>query len=246
MPMLTQAWPDPTLQPAEQQPSLPQVAAPEPTSTQVGRNPVQQAVEQQPDLVQRAGQQPFPSQGVTQEPGLAQEAAQQPPLSQQTTRGPRLTRAGGDYPAGYPNYSGDHYADQDEANGGISYVVQSGDTLSQIAARLGVPTYYLAGYNSITDPNVIYSGQPLYHLVGLGEHKGGDDATIGTPLDMGNHPTVDEEGVVQSGEDAIVTAPAAEDRELLWGSNGAVVPYGPTIGGERRQLPATGGGWGGS
>jgi len=58
---------------------------------------------------------------------------------------------------------------------------------------------------------------------------------------MGNDSTVDEEGVVQSGEDAIVTALASEDRELLWGSNGVVVLYGTTIGGERRQLPATGG-----
>ena len=59
-------------------------------------------------------------------------------------------------------------------------MVQPGDTLSQIAARLGVPTDYLAGYNGITDSNIIYSGQPLYHLVGLGEHKVGDDVTIGT------------------------------------------------------------------
>ena len=246
VPMLTQTWLDPTLQPVEQHPSLPQVTAQEPTFTQIGPNPVQQAVEQQPDLMQRAEQQPSPSQGVTQELGLAQEAAQQPPLSQQVTQGPRLTRAGGDYPASYPNDLGNYPADQDEVNGEISYVVQPGDTLSQIAARLGVPTDYLAGYNGITDPNVIYSGQPLYHLVGLGEHKVGDDVTIGTPLDMRNDPTVDEEGVVQSGENAVVTAPASEGRELLWGYSGVVVPHGTTIGGERRQLPATGGGWGGS
>jgi hypothetical protein len=55
---------------------------------------------------------------------------------------------------------------------------------------------------------------------------------------MRNDPTVDEEGVVQSGENAVVTAPASEGRELLGGYSGVVVPHGTTIGGERRQLPA--------
>jgi hypothetical protein len=42
------------------------------------------------------------------------------------------------------------------------YVVQWGDTLSQIAVELGTSVDYLARYNGIADPDVIYSGQILY------------------------------------------------------------------------------------
>ena len=41
------------------------------------------------------------------------------------------------------------------------YLVQPGDTLSRISARLGTSVDYLAGYNRIADPDVIYSGQTL-------------------------------------------------------------------------------------
>ena len=52
-------------------------------------------------------------------------------------------------------------ADQSEANDGI-YVIQPGDTLSQISEQLGTSVDYLARYNGIADPDVIYSEQALY------------------------------------------------------------------------------------
>jgi len=42
-------------------------------------------------------------------------------------------------------------------------VVQSGDTLSEIAVQLGTTVEYLAELNSIIDPDVIYAGQTLYY-----------------------------------------------------------------------------------
>jgi len=121
-------------------------------------------------------------------------------------------QAGGEYRAGYPDYLGNYPAAQDEANGGTSYVVQPGDTLSQIAARLGVPTDYLAGYNGITDPDLIYSGQPLYYPVGIGEYGATGDVAISNPSEMGGNGTVEEEGVVPTGEGTIVTGPPPRTR----------------------------------
>ena len=43
------------------------------------------------------------------------------------------------------------------------YVVQPGDTLSQIAPLLGTSFEYLAMRNGIADPSVMYGGQPLYY-----------------------------------------------------------------------------------
>jgi LysM repeat protein len=41
------------------------------------------------------------------------------------------------------------------------YVVQSGDTLFDIASRLGVPVADLAAYNDLSDPGQIFAGQEL-------------------------------------------------------------------------------------
>jgi LysM repeat protein len=49
---------------------------------------------------------------------------------------------------------------QDEVNGGI-YLVEPGDTLSDIASRFGTTVDNLMMSNGITDPNIIYSGQAL-------------------------------------------------------------------------------------
>jgi len=49
---------------------------------------------------------------------------------------------------------------QDEANSGV-YLVQPGDTLSDIASRFDTTVDTLARSNGIADPNVIYSGQTL-------------------------------------------------------------------------------------
>jgi LysM repeat protein len=48
----------------------------------------------------------------------------------------------------------------EEASGG-SYVVQSGDTLSGIAAELGTSVDSLMAANGLTDPDLFYAGQTL-------------------------------------------------------------------------------------
>ena len=48
-----------------------------------------------------------------------------------------------------------------EAASGGSYVVQSGDTLTGIAAELGTSVDSLMSANGLTDPDLIYVGQTL-------------------------------------------------------------------------------------
>lgn len=216
------SWPG-----AAQQPGPAQGAAqpvPSQEATQLP-NPSQRIV-QQPDLSQGAAQQgatlqPDISQGVVQ-PDLAQGAAQPPDLSQ----GAALQS---NDLVGYP-------AVQEGAGGNGTYVVQPGDTLSQIAADLGVTVDYLASQNGITDPNLIYSGQPLHYLAVSGEQGTADDGAIHGLI--GDNAAV-HEGTMQAGKGAIVTSPASSNPET-WGPNGAAVPYGPPISDERYVLPATG------
>ena len=54
-------------------------------------------------------------------------------------------------------------ADGADAGSGGTYVVQSGDTLSGIAAELGTTVEDLAAANGITDPNLLSVGQTLYY-----------------------------------------------------------------------------------
>jgi peptidoglycan lytic transglycosylase len=59
---------------------------------------------------------------------------------------------------------GERYAsDQDDSNGGGVYEVQSGDTLSGIAAELGTSVEELAAANGITDSDFLSVGQTLYY-----------------------------------------------------------------------------------
>ena len=80
---------------------------------------------------------------------------------------------GGGYGAGYSTGTGystydaapaQSYAPSDQAgaNGG-AYVVQPGDTLSEIALQTGTTVGYLAATNGIADPDVIYAGQTLHY-----------------------------------------------------------------------------------
>ena len=72
-------------------------------------------------------------------------------------------------PSGDPNrvYPGDTVchnggAATNTGSGGRAYTVRSGDTLSGIAARLGISWTQLTGYGS-GDPNLIYPGEVLYY-----------------------------------------------------------------------------------
>lgn len=49
------------------------------------------------------------------------------------------------------------------ATGNGTYVVQSGDTLTGIAAELGTTTEALAAANGIEDPNLLYAGDSLVY-----------------------------------------------------------------------------------
>lgn len=66
--------------------------------------------------------------------------------------------AGADYAeAGYADGSGG------EAASGGSYVVQSGDTLTGIAAELGTSVDDLMAANGLTNPDYVYAGQTLVY-----------------------------------------------------------------------------------
>lgn len=66
--------------------------------------------------------------------------------------------------AGYSNDSGgqSYYSSQPDTGGG-SYVVQSGDTLSGIAAQLGTSVDDLVSSNGIANPDLLTVGQTLYY-----------------------------------------------------------------------------------
>jgi rare lipoprotein A len=72
-----------------------------------------------------------------------------------------------DYPGGadYSSYSGtgSYSSDEGVSAGGGTYVVQSGDTLSGIAAELGTTVEDLAAANGIANPDLVYAGQTLYY-----------------------------------------------------------------------------------
>ncbi len=88
-----------------------------------------------------------------------------------------LTAAGVDYVdyemAGAATYAEPEYEDHEyteaeyddgsggEAASGGSYVVQSGDTLTGIAAELGTSVDSLMAANGLTDPDLLYAGQTL-------------------------------------------------------------------------------------
>ncbi len=78
---------------------------------------------------------------------------------------------GGGYGAGYSTGTGysasastQSYAPPDQMGAyGGAYVVQPGDTLSEIALQMGTTVGYLAATNGIADPDVIYAGQTLHY-----------------------------------------------------------------------------------
>ena len=101
---------------------------------------------------------------------LSQGAAEAVGLTQAGVDYVKYREVGGGYDAGYTGYTGAYYSDtqsysvgtQVESGGGV-YVVQSGDTLSGIAAELGTTVEDLAAANGVANPDLIYAGQTLYY-----------------------------------------------------------------------------------
>jgi rare lipoprotein A len=100
---------------------------------------------------------------------LSQGAAEYIGLTQAGVDYVEYSRAGG-YGAGYETHStradysaysaAESYTSVDTTG---SYVVQSGDTLSGIAAQLGTSVEELAAANGIANPDLVYAGQTLYY-----------------------------------------------------------------------------------
>ena len=101
------------------------------------------------------------SEGVAQELGLAQAGVDYVEYS--------LAASGG-YGASYPAPS--------VAVDAGAYIVQPGDTLSQLAARLATSTEHLAEHNDLADPDLLYSGQILYPSLPEEDHVGGGSTII--------------------------------------------------------------------
>jgi rare lipoprotein A len=96
---------------------------------------------------------------------LSQGAAEAVGLTQAGVDYVKYHRVNGGYDAGYSGYSEvESYSSgvQVESGGG-TYVVQSGDTLSGIAAELGTTVEDLAAANGVADPDLIYAGETLYY-----------------------------------------------------------------------------------
>ncbi len=103
---------------------------------------------------------------------LSQGAAEYLGLTQAGVDYVKYRHVGGGrgYDAGYETYSGgtdyssysgtESYTSVDTTG---SYVVQSGDTLSGIAAQLGTSVEDLAAANGIANPDLVYAGQTLYY-----------------------------------------------------------------------------------
>jgi rare lipoprotein A len=102
---------------------------------------------------------------------LSQGAAEAIGLTQAGVDYVKYHRADGGYDTGYSanaEYSAysevESYSSgtQVESGGGV-YVVQSGDTLSGIAAELGTTVEDLAASSGVANPDLIHAGQTLYY-----------------------------------------------------------------------------------
>ena len=101
---------------------------------------------------------------------LSQGAAEYLGLTRAGVDYVEYTYAGGGYDAGYETYpqtaqySGStDYSSYASGDAGGVYVVQSGDTLSGIAAQLGTSVDDLTAANGIANPDLVYVGQTLYY-----------------------------------------------------------------------------------
>ena len=102
-------------------------------------------------------------------------------LSERVAQELGLTQAGVDYVeysfAASGGYGASYLAPRVTVDAG-AYIVQPGDTLSQIAAHLGTSTEHLAEHNDLADPDLLYSGQILYPSLPEEDHVGGGSTII--------------------------------------------------------------------
>jgi rare lipoprotein A len=95
---------------------------------------------------------------------LSQGAAEYVGLTRAGVDYVEYSRAGRDYTYSRgANYQGAESYTSVDASGGGTYVVQSGETLSGIAAQLGVSVEDLAAANGLANPDLIYAGQTLFY-----------------------------------------------------------------------------------
>ena len=103
-----------------------------------------------------------PTTPATETPATETPATTTPALESSTLEPSAL-----EPPAPEPPVSAPSTAIQDSAggqvDGGEAYTVGSGDTLSSIAAQLGVSVDHLMAQNGISNPDLIYSGQTLLY-----------------------------------------------------------------------------------
>jgi peptidoglycan lytic transglycosylase len=139
----------------------------------------------------------------------------------------------------------DYSSIQGAANNG-TYVVQPGDTLSQVADRLGTSVDQLAVSNGIADPNLIHSGQAL-HLQAPGENQPGIHSNLAPNDSVGTGGSVilaqeigGGDGVRIGNQEALGTAPASDNGDP--GVPGRTVTPGGAATDSGKDMPATAGG----
>lgn len=94
---------------------------------------------------------------ATEAPVMEAPATETPVLESPTFESPAL-----ESPVLDPSTTVQSVPDGQFDGGGI-YTVDSGDTLSSIAAQLGISVDHLMAQNSISNPDLIYSGQTLLY-----------------------------------------------------------------------------------
>lgn len=87
-------------------------------------------------------------------------------------------------------YAGQRLRVPDAGGSQIVYIVQPGDTLSEIAVNYGISVQTIAALNGISNPNLIYAGEklfipsggavPIYYVIQKGDTLSGIAARFGT------------------------------------------------------------------
>ena len=140
---------------------------------------------------------------------------------------------GGSHGTGYPTNSQSYPTARVPASDEGIYIVQPGDTLSQIATRLGASVDYLARYNGVTDPDLLYSGQALHFDVPEEDRISGGSPMMGDAVTNG---TLEMEDDLSFGEEAVAFDAIAEDN-ARFGKSPLVVGLASENGELEPQIP---------